>query len=98
MPTRIRGLVLRSIATTRNPLTALFERKLGRPLTHVLRHYLDGAPVYCEDQIEICIDGIWIGGWYEWSGQPSEKPLLVFDLDDVIELDGSELLRRPNRS
>jgi hypothetical protein len=87
-------LELRLIEIPRNPLIEIFERQLGRSLTHENRHYLAGEPVHCGTMLQRFQDGQWITGRYEWSGRPEDLPTLVIGAQ-VIGLTAGCLLRWP---
>lgn len=90
----ITTLELRTIEIPRSPLIEIFERQLGRSLTHESRHYLAGEPVHCGTILQWFNDGEWITGRYEWSGRPADRPALHID-EQVISLTARCLLRWP---
>ena len=65
MATPITTLELRSIEIPRSLLIEIFERQLGRSLTHEYRHYLAAEPVHCGTILQWFNDGEWITGRYE---------------------------------
>lgn len=94
MATPITTLELRSIEIPRSLLIEIFERHLGRSLTHEYRHYLAGEPVHCGTILQWFNDGEWLTGRYEWSGRPADRPTLHIG-GQVIDLTERCLLRWP---
>lgn len=90
----INRLELRNVPIPRSPLIEQLEQELGRSLRHETRHYLAGQPVHCGNILELCIDGEWIIGRYEWTGRPEELP--TFEVDGRVQwIDDSCLVRWP---
>lgn len=87
-------LELRRVPIPRSWLIESLERTMGRPLTHETRHYLAGRPVQCGDALQVYLDGAWVNGRYEWTGQPDELPTFEFD-DGVLRIDDNCLVRWP---
>jgi hypothetical protein len=77
--TPITRLELHSEPVPRGPIIERLEREIGRPLTHQTRHYLAGEPIHCGDILELCVDGTWIRGRYEWTGKPADLPTFAHD-------------------
>jgi len=87
-------LQLRCIVIPRSPLIELFERELGRALTHEYRHFLAGEPVNCGTVLQRFQDGEWVTGRYEWSCNREDLPTWHVDGRTTC-LAPSDLLRWP---
>jgi len=46
-----------------------------------LRHYLAGRPVHGGDPIDLCFSGGWVTGRYEWTGEPTDRPVFHYSLE-----------------
>lgn len=87
-------LELRTELIPRGSLILALERTLGQRLTHEHRYYLADRPVHCGDLLELHLNGQWLCGRYEWSGNPDDSP--TFHLSDSISgLDEQSLMRWP---
>jgi hypothetical protein len=94
--TKITRLELRAEEIPRSPLIERLERELGRPLTHEVRHYLEGLPVHCGEILQLQIDGQWVTGRYEWGGTPEDVPTFHYD-GGVLWIDDNCLVRWPKK-